>query len=163
MHGHTAIARILHVSCSNIPAKSVNCDTLPDDDPSVLSTHILRAWTTGLRCKLASPPALWCATELAGKCFCAHAKFRPGSYQPTGRCGCVDFRTANRLDGALVSLLFLTKIKNGIEVITLEVIVTNTFNPVSARRVDSSFLVVSLSSHRYSSISLLFNSRFIDS
>ncbi len=36
-------------------------------------------------------------------------------------------------------------------------------NPVSARRVDSSFLVFSLSSHRYSYISLLFSSRFIDS
>jgi hypothetical protein len=32
-----------------------------------------------------------------------------------------------------------------------------------ARRVDSSVLVFSLSSHRYSFISLLFSSRFIDS
>ncbi len=31
------------------------------------------------------------------------------------------------------------------------------------RRVDSSFLVFSLSSHRYSYVSLLFTSRFIDS
>jgi hypothetical protein len=36
----------------------------------------------------------------------------------------------------------------------------STTNPVSARRVDSSVLVFSLSSHRYSYISLLFNSRF---
>jgi hypothetical protein len=38
-----------------------------------------------------------------------------------------------------------------------------TTNPVSARRVDSSFLVFSLSSHRYSYISLLFSSHFVDS
>ncbi len=36
-------------------------------------------------------------------------------------------------------------------------------SPMSVRSVDSSFLVVSLSSHRYSYISLLFNSLFIDS
>jgi hypothetical protein len=40
---------------------------------------------------------------------------------------------------------------------------SSTTNQVSVRRVDSSFLVFSLSSHRYSQISLLFNSRFIDS
>ncbi len=40
---------------------------------------------------------------------------------------------------------------------------SSTTNSVSTRRVDSSFLVFSLSSHRYSYISLLFSSRFIDS
>ena len=35
--------------------------------------------------------------------------------------------------------------------------------PVSVRRVDSSVLVFSLSSYRYSYVSLLFSSRFIDS
>ncbi len=40
---------------------------------------------------------------------------------------------------------------------------SSTTNPVSVRRVDSSFLVFSLSSHRYSFLSLLFSSRFIDS
>jgi hypothetical protein len=36
-------------------------------------------------------------------------------------------------------------------------------NPVYARRVDSSSLVFSLSSHRHSNIGLVYNSRFIDS
>ncbi len=40
---------------------------------------------------------------------------------------------------------------------------SSTTNPVYVRRVDSSFLVFSLSSHRYSCICLLFNSHFIDS
>ncbi len=40
---------------------------------------------------------------------------------------------------------------------------SSTTNPVSERSVDSSFLVSSLSSHRYQYISLLFNPRFIDS
>jgi hypothetical protein len=39
----------------------------------------------------------------------------------------------------------------------------STTNPVSLRRVDSSVLVFSLSSHRYSYVSLLFTSHFIDS
>jgi hypothetical protein len=40
---------------------------------------------------------------------------------------------------------------------------SSTTNPVYTRRVDSSFLVFSLLSHRYSYISLLFTSRFIHS
>ncbi len=40
---------------------------------------------------------------------------------------------------------------------------SSTTNPVSVRRVDSSFLVFNLSSHRYLHISLLFSSRFIGS
>ncbi len=40
---------------------------------------------------------------------------------------------------------------------------SSTTNPVYVSRVDSSFLVFSLSSHRYSYISLLFSSLFIDS
>jgi hypothetical protein len=40
---------------------------------------------------------------------------------------------------------------------------SSTTNPVYVRCVDSSFLVFSLSSHRYSYISLVFSSRFIDS
>ncbi len=40
---------------------------------------------------------------------------------------------------------------------------SSTTIPVSVSRVNSSFLVFSLSSHRYSYISLLFSSRFIDS
>jgi hypothetical protein len=48
---------------------------------------------------------------------------------------------------------------------TLQIWINNkqTFDLVSERRVDSSFLIFSLSSHRYSYISLLFSPRFIDS
>jgi hypothetical protein len=72
-------------------------------------------------------------------------------------------RLAHRTDPHYLTVYILTHTrKSSINFVSLVRCSSSTSNPVYTRRVDSSTLVFSLSSHRHSYIGLVCNSRFID-